>query len=173
MIFGVNHKWKYRPGHWNTGTDFNVFGLLTKEAASGALVAWDPVNQKLVWRVDGGGGIGGGTVTTAGNLVFQSINDGRFRAVTADKGEILYEIQTGRTGIAPPITYEADGKQYVAFQGGLGRPATTVGPNDEKIENPPMMFVFALDGKAALPKPAPVPPPNRPQPPPAPELEPR
>ncbi|MCU1339045.1 MAG: alcohol dehydrogenase, partial [Bryobacterales bacterium] len=90
----------------------------------------------------------------AWDLVFQSINDGRFRAVTADKGEILDEIQTGRTGMAPPITYEADGKQYVAFQGGLGRPAATVGPNDAKIDNPPMMFVFALDGNAELPKPA-------------------
>lgn len=110
-------------------------------------------------------------MATAGNLVFQVINDGRFRAVTADKGEILYEIQTGRTGMAPPITYEADGKQYVTFQGGLGRPAATVGPNDDKIENPPMMFVFALDGKAALPKPAPVP--NRQQSPLAPETEPR
>jgi len=152
-----------------------VIGPPTAEGMRGALQAWDPVNQKLAWRVDGGGGIGGGTVATAGNLVFQVINDGRFRAVTADKGEILYEIQTGRTGMAPPITYEADGKQYVAFQGGLGRPATTVGANDAKIDNPPMMFVFALDGKAAMP--AAAPPPvqaAKPQPPPpgaAPELQ--
>lgn len=135
----------------------------------GALQAWDPVNQKLMWRIEGGGGIGGGTVATAGNLVFEVINDGRFRAVTADKGEILYEIKTGRTGMAPPITYEADGKQYVAFQGGLGRLATIVGPNDEKIDNPPILFVFALDGTAELPKPAPPPPTNRPQPAPEPE----
>ena len=151
--------------------DSPAIGPPTAEAMRGALQAWDPVNQKLAWRIEGGGGIGGGAVATAGNLVFQVINDGRFRAVTADKGEILYEIQTGRTGMAPPITYEADGKQYVTFQGGLGRPAATVGPNDDKIENPPMMFVFALDGKAALPKPAPVP--KRPQPPVAPETEPR
>src|SRR6516225_11100 len=151
--------------------DSPAIGPPTAEGMRGALQAWDPVNQKLAWRIDGGGGIGGGAVATAGNLVFQVINDGRFRAVTADKGEILYEIQTGRTGMAPPITYEADGKQYVTFQGGLGRPAATVGPNDDKIENPPMMFVFALDGKAALPKPAPVP--NRQQSPLAPETEPR
>ncbi len=75
-----------------------AIGPPTAEGMRGALEAWDPVNQKLAWRVDGGGGIGGGTVTTAGNLVFQVINDGRFRAVTADKGEVLYEIQTGRTG---------------------------------------------------------------------------
>jgi quinohemoprotein ethanol dehydrogenase len=154
-----------------------AIGPPSADGMRGALQAWDPVNQKLVWRIEGGGGIGGGTVATAGNLVFQSINDGRFRAVTADKGEILYEIQTGRTGMAPPITYEADGKQYVAFQGGLGRPAITVGPNDAKIDNPPMMFVFALDGNAEMPKPAPPPaPPAKPQPPApgaAPELQPQ
>ena len=132
----------------------------------GALQAWDPVNQKLVWRIEGGGGIGGGTVATAGNLVFEVINDGRFRAVTADKGEILYEIKTGRTGMAPPITYEVDGKQYVAFQGGLGRQAATEGPNDAKVDNPPVMFVFALDGTAEMPTPAPPPPPNNRTPPP-------
>ena len=37
----------------------------------GALVAWDPVAQQMRWRMPGGGGIGGGTMTTAGNLVFQ------------------------------------------------------------------------------------------------------
>src|SRR5580698_3077106 len=126
--------------------DSPAIGPPTAEGMRGALQAWDPVNQKLMWRIDGGGGIGGGTVATAGNLVFQVINDGRFRAVTADKGEILYEIKTGRTGMAPPITYEADGKQYVAFQGGLGRLATSVDPNDAKVDNPPVLFVFALDG---------------------------
>src|SRR5438067_1031368 len=100
------------------------------EKIRGGLQAWDPVNQKLVWRADGGGGIGGGTVTTAGNLVFQVTNDGLFRAFSADKGEKLYEIKVGRTGMAPPITYEAGGKQYVAFVGGLGRPANVVGPNN-------------------------------------------
>src|SRR5215831_4888771 len=116
------------------------------EGARGGLEAWDPVNQKLAWRAEGGGGIGGGTVTTGGNLVFHVINDGRFLAYSADRGEKLFEIQTGRTGMAPPITFEAGGKQYIAFMGGLGRPATVVGPNNDKIENPPMLFVFGLDG---------------------------
>jgi quinohemoprotein ethanol dehydrogenase len=137
--------------------DSPAIGPPTAEGMRTALQAWDPVNQKLIWRIDGGGGIGGGTTATAGNLVFQVINDGRFRAVTADKGEILYEIQTGRTGMAPPITYEVNGTQYVAFQGGLGRPAQTNGPNDAKVDDPPMLFVFALDGKAVMPKPAKLP----------------
>lgn len=57
--------------------------------------------------------------------------------------------------MAPPITYEIDGKQYVAFLGGAGR--TALGPNDAKVDNPPMLFVFALDGKAELPTAPPTP----------------
>ena len=120
--------------------------------------SWDPVKHTLVWRGDGGGGIGGGTVTTGGNLVFQTSNDGRFAVWSADKGEKLYEIETGKRGVAPPITYEIDGKQYVAFMAGSGRPAGEAGPNDARVDNPPMLFVFALDGKAELPAPVPTPP---------------
>jgi quinohemoprotein ethanol dehydrogenase len=128
----------------------------------GVLEAWDPVNQKLVWRAPGGGGIGGGTVTTAGNLVFQVINDGRLMAYSADKGERLFELQTGRTGMGPPITYQIDGKQYVALMGGLG---------DAKVEHPPLLFVFELDGKAPMPSPAAAPPAfGEPPPPPPAEL---
>jgi quinohemoprotein ethanol dehydrogenase len=121
------------------------------------LQAWDPVRQRLVWRADGGGGIGGGTVATAGNLVFQVVNSGLFRAFSADRGEKRFEVQTGRTGMGPPVTYEVDGTQFVAFMGGRGRLATEVGPNDAEVDDPPLLFVFTLDGNAALPEPAPVP----------------
>jgi len=128
------------------------------------------VNQKLVWRQPGGGAAGGGTVTTASNLVFQVIGDGRLLAYSADKGETLLEIRSNRTGAAPPITYMVDGKQYIAFMAGTGRPAQTVGPTEAKVDNPPMLFVFALGGTAALPPPLPPGPgrgPGAPPPPPA------
>jgi quinohemoprotein ethanol dehydrogenase len=147
----------YQRPRGETKTIEPSFGPEPIPGARNGLQAWDPVNQKLRWNVAGGGGIGGGTATTAGNLVFQTINDGRFRAISADKGEILYEVRTGRTGMAPPITYEVDGTQYVAFGGGLGRAAPNNGPTDEKAENAPMMFVFTLDGKATLPTPPPEP----------------
>ena len=104
---------------------------LGEQGNRGALVAWDPVTQQMRWRMPGGGGIGGGTLTTAGNLVFQVINDGRLMAYSADKGEKLLEMQTGlRSGMGPPITYQLDGKQYVALMGGVGAasPAGTPAP---------------------------------------------
>jgi quinohemoprotein ethanol dehydrogenase len=107
---------------------------LERQGTRGALVAWDPVAQTMKWRMPGGGGIGGGTVTTAGNLVFQAINDGRLVAYSADKGEELLEIQTGlRGGMGPPITYQIDGKQYVAVMGGTGE----VKPRNGQAAAPP------------------------------------
>ena len=51
-----------------------------------------------------GRGIGGGIETTAEDLVFQTIHDGRFRAISADKGEALCEVRIARTGMAPTFT---------------------------------------------------------------------
>jgi quinohemoprotein ethanol dehydrogenase len=111
------------------------------------------VTQKQRWQTPGGGSIGGGTVTTAGNLVFQVIPDGRLVAYSADKGEKLLEIQTNlRGGMGPPITFEVDGKQYVAVAGGTG---VVIARNAEPGAPPPpvtaqtvmpKLMVFELDG---------------------------
>jgi quinohemoprotein ethanol dehydrogenase len=119
----------------------------------GALIAWDPVAQTFRWRMPGGGGIGGGTLSTAGNLVFQVINDGRLLAYSADKGEKLLEVQTGlRSGMGPPITYRVDGKQYVALMGGIGRVIGNAGPTNTATTIGPKLLVYELDGTAALPE---------------------
>ena len=120
---------------------------------NGALVAWDPVAQQMRWRQPGGGGIGGGTLTTAGNLVFQVINDGRLLVYSADKGEKLAEIQTGlRSGMGPPITYRLDGKQYVALMGGVGAAAAggNAGPGNQATPFSPKLLTFSLDGSLNL-----------------------
>src|SRR5262249_43204282 len=139
-----------------------AIGPTPPEGQRGMLVAWDPVTQKERWRAPGGGGIGGGTVTTAGNLVFQVINDGRLLAYSADKGEKLLEVQTGlRGGMGPPINFMLDGKQHVALMGGTGvvslnpnAPAPPlVAANGPPPAPPakPRLLVFALDGKGVLP----------------------
>ncbi|HEY7336365.1 MAG TPA: PQQ-dependent dehydrogenase, methanol/ethanol family [Bryobacteraceae bacterium] len=145
-----------------------AIGPAAPEGQRGMLIAWDPVTQKERWRTPGGGGIGGGTVTTAGNLVFQVINDGRLVVYTADKGEKLLDVQTGlRGGMGPPITYELDGKQYVSLMGGTGvvvpRDAAPAAANPPAANAPaqggaaaippvlPKLLTFALDGKSPLP----------------------
>jgi len=116
-----------------------------EEGGRGALVAWDPVRQQMRWRMPGGGGIGGGTVTTAGNLVFQSLGNGRLVAYNADKGEKLFETDTGlRSGMGPPITYRAGGRQYVSVMGGVGSLNGTAVPGVAATPFSPKLLTFAL-----------------------------
>jgi quinohemoprotein ethanol dehydrogenase len=106
------------------------------------LQARDPVTQKEVWRVAGMNG--GGTVTTAGNLVFGASNAGEFVAFSADKGEKLWSVKL-LPGLANPVTYMLDGKQYVSVLSGRGGKAR--------------IYTFALDGSVSMPPPPRVAPP--------------
>jgi quinohemoprotein ethanol dehydrogenase len=166
--FAANPNFKYQADQMNTGqatgrgagrvaapaqtlaplaSPAGIGPLLPEGAPSSVLLAWDPVNQKEVWRAPAGGASGGGTVSTGGNLVVQAVPDGRLIAYSADKGEKLLEIPTGlRGGMGPPITYMIDGKQYVAVAGGVGG---TGGRGGSPVA--PKLLVFTLDGKAALP----------------------
>src|SRR5205809_2023667 len=181
--FSLETDFVYKPGERNTGIirpgagptpettsrptrpSPPAIGPVPSQGQHFMLVAWDPVTQKERWRTPGGGAVGGGTVTTAGNLVFQVIPDGHLVAYSADKGEKLLDIQTGlRGGMGPPITYMLDGKQYVAFLGGQGivlpplpnapppAPGGVPGNAPAGPTVPPRLLTFVLDGKGVLPK---------------------
>jgi PQQ-dependent dehydrogenase (methanol/ethanol family) len=91
----------------------------------GFLIAYDPATGSERWRVPGGSGIGGGTVATAGGIVFQ-VTRGTLYAYSAEKGEKLLELKIGIPGgMGPPITFMVDGKQYMALQVGTGRSVRT------------------------------------------------
>ena len=83
---------------WNVG--FVLNGTPPKAPAFGRLLAWDPVKQKEAWRVEHVAPWNGGTLTTAGNLVFQGTAEGRFVAYNATTGEKLWEVadRNGRGG---------------------------------------------------------------------------
>jgi len=102
------------------------------KATGGFLLAWDPVNRKERWRIKNGGGFtGGGTLATAGNLVFHGAT-----AYNAETGEKLWDGNIGGLPVTP-ISYVLDGKQYVTL---LGR----VYPGNR-------LFTFVLDGKEPMP----------------------
>jgi alcohol dehydrogenase (cytochrome c)/quinohemoprotein ethanol dehydrogenase len=137
------------------------------------LVAIDPSTQKEKWRVQGGGSIGGGALTTAGNLVFQVQNNGHLLAYRADTGDKLLDVATNQTGnMGPPITFMIDNKQYIAVAGGAGPrgggggqrgpaagapplPAAPAAPAPPPVY--PRLYAYVLDGKAENPTPTPPP----------------
>ena len=52
--------------------------------------------------------------TTGGGLVFGGDVGGRFWALDQETGDVLWEINLGSSVTGFPISYEVDGKQYVA-----------------------------------------------------------
>jgi quinohemoprotein ethanol dehydrogenase len=72
----------------------------------GRLIAWDPVAQKEVWRVERAGPANGGALATAGGLVFQGTGSGQFTALDAATAAELWSAPTQTGVIAAPISYE-------------------------------------------------------------------
>ena len=82
------------------------------------LMAWDPVKQQKVWGNKDELPWLGGTLTTKGGLAFHGDVKGWFKALDAKTGTTLWQFNTGSGISAAPITYELDGKQYVAVVSG-------------------------------------------------------
>jgi quinohemoprotein ethanol dehydrogenase len=149
--YAVNPDFTFQPGRHNEGLARGAapptrpkppaIGPSAIDGQRTVLLAWDPVTQTERWRAPAGGARFGGTLTTAGNLVFQIVPDGRFIAYHAENGKKIFERQMEtKTGMGPPITYLVDGRQYVAFMGGVGLPEPSA------TASSPKLFAFALDG---------------------------
>jgi alcohol dehydrogenase (cytochrome c) len=146
MDFSVSDI-SYKRGVFYLGAEFP-----SKEGPGGflgELVAWDPVRNKKVWSIKEDLPNNGGTLSTAGNLVFYGNLHGDFRAINATNGEILWKKNLGSGIGAGPITYAVDGKQYVAvvvgrtaaipaFLGDIGKKMTAAAPEGGSL------FVFAV-----------------------------
>ncbi|WP_028351784.1 PQQ-dependent dehydrogenase, methanol/ethanol family [Bradyrhizobium murdochi] len=142
------------PGKFASAAGWNVGFMLNatppKSAPFGRLLAWDPVRQKEAWRAEYVAPWNGGTLTTAGNLVFQGTADGRFIAYNATTGEKLWETPVGTGVVAAASTYLVDGKQYVSIAVGWGG-VFGIAARATELQSPGTVYTFALDGKAPPP----------------------
>ena len=133
---------------WNLG--FTLDAAPPKSQPFGRLLAWDPVKQKEAWRAEYVAPWNGGTLTTAGNLVFQGTADGRFIAYNATTGEKLWETPVGTGVVAAPATYTIDGKQYVSIAVGWGG-VFGILLRATELQSPGTVYTFAVDGNAPPP----------------------
>jgi quinohemoprotein ethanol dehydrogenase len=123
---------------------------------TGSLIAFDPVAGKARWTVEHPGPSNGGTLATAGNLVFQGTAGGEFRAYAADTGKQLWKFPTQTGIIAAPMTYSVKGQQYVAIMAGWGgvfdvAPPGFLARKSGSVRNISRLLVFKVGGKAVLP----------------------
>jgi PQQ-dependent dehydrogenase (methanol/ethanol family) len=145
------------PVGYNLGIDFTAQLTYYKahpEAPNkfvGYLQAIDPRTGKKVWGGPQNQGPTGGAVATAGGLVFQGGGTSdEFRAFDATSGKILWTAKTQTAVLAAPISYELNGKQYIAVSvGGAVQGGDYYAPNHSR------MLVYSLGGSATLPTPQP------------------
>ena len=166
FTYSHEEEFEHEPGWWNLGlaggpnegdppptVEDQITGL---QNVRGHLLAWDPVAQEEVWRVEHGSAWNGGLLSTEGNLVFQGRADGTFRAYAADSGESLWESPIYTGIIAAPVTYMVDEEQYVAIVAGWGGAfGTTSGVPRHKgnVLEEGRIVVFKLNGETSLPEP--------------------
>jgi PQQ-dependent dehydrogenase (methanol/ethanol family) len=155
---------------FNTGVDFNKASMpqipevkaQILGSIKASLLAWDPVAQQEAWRVEYPGPSNGGVLTTAGNLVVQGTAGGDIVVYRADNGDKLWSshVQTGV--IAPPVTYEVGGEQYISIAAGwggiFGLAPGEIGLMSGRLGNNNRVLAFKLGGEAELPPASPLPP---------------
>ena len=107
-----------RPQDWEAGDSF--YGGTTRVAPDKPkrkyLRAIDIETGKRVWEREqvGPARAWGGVLSTEGGLVFYGDDSGAFAAVDAKTGEPLWDFQMNVVWKASPMTYQVDGRQYIA-----------------------------------------------------------
>ncbi len=175
FVHGTDQNFEYEVGEVATGTDFELSAAPDDPAAaqqlaemiSGQLVAWDPVEQREVWRYKHAGPWNGGVLATAGDLVFQGSLIGEFAAYDASNGSRLWQF-SAQTGIAAaPISYSVNDQQHVAIAAGWGTFFALAGGEMTAslgMKNTSRILAFRRGGDLSLPAADTTPRPPVPQP---------
>ncbi|HEY9192540.1 MAG TPA: PQQ-dependent methanol/ethanol family dehydrogenase [Methyloversatilis sp.] len=113
-----NEPITYKKGAAYLGAGFTIKTIDDKYI--GAMRAIDPKTGKIVWEVTNNAPLWGGAMTTKGGLVFWGTPEGFLKAADAKTGKEVWSFQVGTGIVAPPITWEQDGEQYIGVATGWG-----------------------------------------------------
>ena len=90
----------------------------TDESGQGAILAMDALTGEQRWKFELTDVITSGLLTTASDLLFTGLRSGYFQAHDAGTGDLLWRTSLGGQISNGPMTYEVDGRQYVAVISG-------------------------------------------------------
>lgn len=147
-------EWTFNP---HSGMDTSVrIGL--PENRKGGILAWDVVQQRELWRNYVADGVAGGTMATAGGLVFQGTGDGFLVAYDVTSGKELWRRAAGNGVMGGPASYEVDGEQYILVMAGSGGAYVNMAAFDAqkygwRYGEGRRILAFKLNGTARLPDP--------------------
>ena len=126
----------YTAGQPYVGATLSMYPAPNSHGGMGNFIAWDARTGEIKWSIPEQFSVWSGVLTTAGDIAFYGTLEGYLKAVDVNTGEELYRFKTPSGIIGNVMTYEHDGKQYVAvFSGiggwaGIGLAAGLVNPTD-------------------------------------------
>ena len=132
FFVGINHicmDWEpfmlpYRAGQFFVGATLWMYpgpkGDRQNYLGLGQIKAYDAINNTYKWEHMERFSVWGGTLATAGNLVFYGTLDGFLKARNSDTGELVWKHKLPSGIIGYPMTYEHKGIQYIAVMSGVG-----------------------------------------------------
>ncbi len=165
LIYAMNEEfkatgvYKRNPGTMNLGLELgNIAKLISDNVdsapqAKGYLKAFNPLTGEEVWSVEHPHHWNGGALATKGELVFQGDAMGILTAYDAADGNPLWTYNAYSAMLAPPISYELDGEQYLAILTGGGGDDFGGHTNDTasyKYDSFGRMLAFKIGGTLAL-----------------------
>ena len=113
-----NEPVTYKKGAAYLGAGFTIKTI--DDNYIGAMRAIDPATGKIVWEVKNNAPLWGGVLTTKGGLVFWGTPEGYLKAADAKTGKEVWSFNVGTGIVAPPISWEQDGEQYIGVAAGWG-----------------------------------------------------
>ncbi|HZR24175.1 MAG TPA: PQQ-dependent dehydrogenase, methanol/ethanol family [Vicinamibacterales bacterium] len=117
---GVNRNYVPVPGAPGVpGLRRGPINNWTDAVASGAVLALDAATGEVKWKFPMTDVTDSGILTTGSDVLFTGGREGYFQALDAKNGTLLWKTNLGAQIVNGPITFEADGKQYVAAIAGL------------------------------------------------------
>jgi alcohol dehydrogenase (cytochrome c) len=130
-------KASYTPGSMNVGGSVEPVGPTT-----GWITSVDSVSGALRWKYHTEKPVVAGVTPTAGGVTFAGDLGGNLFVFDSKNGAVLNQIQTGGSLAGGLVTYEAGGRQYVAFADG------NVSRNAFGALGLPSVVIMALNAKS-------------------------